>query len=71
MYPPERSIRPAQFDERAQAPPAVPTMKIPSRREQLFPALVGEASLCLWLLVKGVNHERWREKASVWHASAG
>ncbi len=25
----------------------------------LLPALVGEASLCLWLLVKGVNISRW------------
>ena len=29
------------------------------------PALIGEASLCLWLLVKGVNLQRWRERASV------
>ena len=28
----------------------------------LLPAFVGEASLCLWLLVKGVNIERWEEK---------
>lgn len=28
------------------------------------PAFVGEASLCLWLLVKGVNVEKWKEKAS-------
>lgn len=26
----------------------------------LLPALVGEASLCLWLLVKGVNVEKWK-----------
>jgi len=30
----------------------------------LLPALVGEASLCLWLLVKGVNLQRWKEQAS-------
>lgn len=30
----------------------------------LLPAFVGEASLCLWLLVKGVNLEKWAEKAS-------
>jgi len=30
------------------------------------PAFVGEASLCLWLLVKGVNVEKWKEKASAW-----
>ncbi|HXO22537.1 MAG TPA: DUF4386 domain-containing protein [Thermoanaerobaculia bacterium] len=26
----------------------------------LLPAFVGEASLCLWLLVKGVNVEKWK-----------
>jgi hypothetical protein len=26
----------------------------------LIPAFVGEASLCLWLLVKGVNVDRWK-----------
>ena len=26
------------------------------------PAVIGEASLCLWLLVKGVNVERWKER---------
>jgi hypothetical protein len=30
----------------------------------LMPALVGEASLCLWLLVKGVNVESWRRRAA-------
>jgi hypothetical protein len=30
----------------------------------LLPAFVGEASLCLWLLVKGVNVQRWKEQAS-------
>lgn len=29
----------------------------------MAPVLVGEASLCLWLLVKGVNVERWRTQA--------
>lgn len=29
----------------------------------LLPAFVGELSLCLWLLVKGVNVERWRARA--------
>jgi uncharacterized protein DUF4386 len=27
----------------------------------LLPAFVGEASLCLWLIVRGVNVEKWRE----------
>ena len=29
----------------------------------LLPAFVGEASLCLWLLVKGVNLQRWNDRA--------
>ncbi len=36
----------------------------------MVPAFVGEASLCLWLLVKGVNVEKWKERASAWQASA-
>lgn len=31
----------------------------------LFPGILGEASLTLWLLVKGVDVPRWEEKASV------
>src|SRR5437899_10395795 len=31
----------------------------------LVPAFIGEVSLCLWLLVKGVNVQRWKEQASV------
>ena len=31
----------------------------------LVPAFIGEVSLCLWLLVKGVNVEKWEEKARV------
>jgi hypothetical protein len=34
----------------------------------LLPALVGEASLCLWLLVKGVNVSKWQARASAKHA---
>jgi hypothetical protein len=30
----------------------------------LVPAFIGEASLCLWLLVKGVNVPKWEERAS-------
>ena len=30
----------------------------------LFPGLIGEGALTLWLLVKGVNAERWNEQAS-------
>ncbi|HEU0078460.1 MAG TPA: DUF4386 domain-containing protein [Longimicrobiaceae bacterium] len=29
----------------------------------LLPALVGELSLCLWLLVRGVDAEKWRARA--------
>ncbi|HEV7509542.1 MAG TPA: DUF4386 domain-containing protein [Thermoanaerobaculia bacterium] len=29
----------------------------------LVPAFVGEASLCLWLLVKGVNVGKWNARA--------
>ena len=31
----------------------------------LLPAFVGEASLCLWLLVKGVNVPKWEAKTNV------
>ena len=31
----------------------------------LLPPLIGESSLCLWLLVKGVNIAKWRERVSV------
>jgi hypothetical protein len=30
----------------------------------LVPALIGEASFCLWLLIKGVNVAKWRERAA-------
>lgn len=36
----------------------------------MAPAFVGEASLCLWLLVKGVNREKWEEKTSASRADA-
>jgi hypothetical protein len=41
----------------------------PSFASRLFPAIlvpafVGEASLCLWLLVKGVNVEKWQARAN-------
>ena len=29
-----------------------------------FPALVGEGALCLWLLVVGVDVERWKQWAT-------
>jgi hypothetical protein len=31
----------------------------------LVPAFIGEASLCLWLLVKGVNIEGWKRKQAL------
>jgi hypothetical protein len=30
------------------------------------PALIGELSLALWLTVKGVNVQKWEEKANAW-----
>ncbi len=32
----------------------------------LVPCFIGETSLCLWLIVKGVNVSLWKERASVW-----
>lgn len=42
----------------------------PAFARQLFPAIllpsfIGELSLCLWLLIKGVNVPMWQEKALV------
>jgi hypothetical protein len=31
----------------------------------LLPALIGEMSLCLWFLLKGVNVEQWNKRVSV------
>jgi Domain of unknown function (DUF4386) len=31
----------------------------------LVPPLIGESSFCLWLLVKGVNTEKWKERISM------
>lgn len=31
----------------------------------LIPSFIGELSLCLWLLVKGVNVSKWKEKAGI------
>jgi uncharacterized protein DUF4386 len=36
----------------------------------LLPALIGEASLCLWLLVKGVNVSKWKARAGMEGATA-
>jgi hypothetical protein len=33
----------------------------------LVPPLIGESSFCLWLLVKGVNMAKWKERASMEH----
>ena len=42
----------------------------PAFADQLVPAIllppfIGETSLCLWLLVKGVDVPKWRERASI------
>ncbi|HSY08726.1 MAG TPA: DUF4386 domain-containing protein [Steroidobacteraceae bacterium] len=34
----------------------------------LVPPLIGESSFCLWLLVKGVNITKWKERVSMEHA---
>jgi Domain of unknown function (DUF4386) len=33
----------------------------------LVPPLIGESSFCLWLLVKGVNIAKWKERVSMEH----
>jgi hypothetical protein len=33
----------------------------------LLPPLIGESSFCLWLLVKGVNVPKWKERMSAIH----
>jgi hypothetical protein len=35
----------------------------------LLPPLIGELSYCLWLLIKGVNIDKWNERASVGHGN--
>ena len=35
----------------------------------LLPALIGESSMCLWLIVKGVNVANWNKQAGVAQAS--
>jgi Domain of unknown function (DUF4386) len=34
----------------------------------LLPPLIGESSFCLWLLVKGVNIAKWKERVGMRHA---
>ncbi len=40
----------------------------PTFADRIFPimvfAFVGELSLCLWLIVKGVNLPKWKERVS-------
>jgi hypothetical protein len=36
----------------------------------LLPAFIGEASLCLWLLIKGVDVLKWRERAAEGRSTA-
>jgi hypothetical protein len=35
----------------------------------LLPAFIGELSLCLWLIVKGVNVSKWRKQISMGRVS--
>ncbi len=42
---------------------------MPALADRLFPAIlipsfIGELSLCLWMLIKGVNEERWLARAA-------
>lgn len=37
----------------------------------LVPAFVGELSLCLWLIVKGVNLERWQQRVALQQSTPG
>ena len=37
----------------------------------LVPAFVGELSLCLWLIVKGVNLERWQQRLALLQGTPG
>jgi hypothetical protein len=34
----------------------------------LLPALIGESSLCLWLILKGVNIQQWNRRAGIANA---
>lgn len=45
----------------------------PAFADKIFPAIllppfIGELSLCLWLLIKGVNVEKWKERENAWRA---
>jgi hypothetical protein len=42
--------------------PAVADLIIPAI---LLPPFIGESTLCLWLLIKGVNVARWKERVSM------
>jgi Domain of unknown function (DUF4386) len=37
----------------------------------LLPPLIGESSFCLWLLVKGVNIAKWKERINLEHEYRG
>lgn len=37
----------------------------------LLPAFIGELSLCLWLLVKGVDVPKWEERVKAGRVSGG
>jgi hypothetical protein len=37
----------------------------------LLPPLIGESSFCLWLLLKGVNVAKWKERISLQHEYRG
>ena len=35
----------------------------------LIPSFIGELSICLWLLIIGVNVTKWKEKATAWRVN--
>ncbi|MDI1326476.1 MAG: DUF4386 domain-containing protein [Brevundimonas sp.] len=37
----------------------------------LLPVLIGESAMCLWLLLRGVNVKRWRERLDAGRAGPG
>ena len=42
--------------------PTLASMIVPAI---LLPALIGEASLCLWLILKGVDIQRWKKETGL------
>ena len=43
-----------------------PTFAVRLFLDILVPSFIGELSLCLWILVIGVNVPKWKEKETAW-----